>query len=103
MHTLHIEHPITDFATWKGAFDRFAQMRAGAGVRGHRVAQPVDDDHYVVLDLDFDTETEASSFRAFLRTKVWAVPENSPGLAGDPVARILMLEEVLAAPRTATV
>ena len=22
MPTLHIEHPITDFATWKAAFDR---------------------------------------------------------------------------------
>lgn len=103
MHTLHIEHPITAFATWKAAFDGFAQMRARAGVRAHRVAQPVDDCHYVVVDLDFGTEAEAVSFREFLRTKVWAVAEKSPGLAGTPVARILVLEDVMAAPRTATV
>jgi hypothetical protein len=27
MATLRIEHPITDFETWKAAFDRFAEAR----------------------------------------------------------------------------
>ena len=26
MATLHIEHPVTDFGTWKAAFDRFRGM-----------------------------------------------------------------------------
>lgn len=43
MPTLHIEHPITDFDTWKSAFDRFAPARESAGVRHHRVQRPVDD------------------------------------------------------------
>ncbi|KRE40851.1 hypothetical protein [Knoellia sp. Soil729] len=98
MHTLHIEHAITAFPTWKAAFDRFADMRAHAGVRGQRIAQPVDDDHYVVIDLDFETESAAVSFREFLQTKVWAVPESSPGLAGVPVARILVLDGVEGGP-----
>ena len=89
MATLHIEHPITDFAVWSTAFERFAEARRRAGVRAHRVHRPVDDDRYVVIDLDFDDVVAAERFRAFLHTSVWAVQEHSPGLAGEPVTRIL--------------
>ncbi|MFH5207350.1 hypothetical protein ACHIPZ_03815 [Antrihabitans sp. NCIMB 15449] len=95
MHTLHIEHPISDFATWKQAFDKFAELRSLAGVRSHRVAQPVDDSGYVVIDLDFDAEAAAVAFLEILRTRVWGVAANSPALAGDPVARILVVEDLL--------
>lgn len=95
MHTLHIEHPITDFATWKRAFDGFAEMRARAGVRSHRVAQPVDDNRYVIIDLDFDAEAGAVAFREILRTRVWGIAANSPALVGEPVARVLVLEDLL--------
>jgi hypothetical protein len=30
--TLHIEHPVTDFDTWRSAFDRFADKRSASGV-----------------------------------------------------------------------
>ena len=89
MTTLHIEHPITDFETWAGAFDRFAEARQRAGVRGHRVQRPIDDANYVVVDLDFDSAGRATAFLAFLRSSVWAVPANAPGLAGDPQTMIL--------------
>lgn len=89
MVTLHIEHAISDFPTWAGAFDRFAEARQRAGVRAHRVQQPVDDPNYVVIDLDFGTADEASAFLEFLRTTVWANPANAPALAGSPQARIL--------------
>ena len=68
MATLHIEHPITDFGTWKAAFDRFAEAREKSGVRGHRILRPVDDAHYVVIDLDFQTASEAEKFLGFLQT-----------------------------------
>jgi hypothetical protein len=87
--TLHIEHPITDFETWAAAFDRFAAARAQAGVRDHRVQQPIDDPNYVVIDLDFDSAGQASAFLQFLRTSVWAIPTNAPGLAGVPETMIL--------------
>lgn len=93
MPTLHIEHAITDLSTWTAAFDRFADARRHAGVRAERVRCPVDDERYVVVDLDFDTADEAEAFLAFLTNQVWAVPENSPGLAGRPVTR--MLEAVI--------
>ncbi|HEX6521851.1 MAG TPA: hypothetical protein VF070_17875 [Streptosporangiaceae bacterium] len=89
MVTLHIEHPVTDFETWKAAFDRFAEVREKSGVRGHRIQQPVDDAHYVVIDLDFRTPGEAEKFLDFLQLKVWASSENAPALAGTPQAKIL--------------
>jgi hypothetical protein len=93
MPTLHIEHQITDFATWKTAFDRFAGARADAGVRGHRVQRPVYDDAYVVVDLDFDEVADAERFLGFLRSRVWSSPENAPALAGTPRTRILETAE----------
>lgn len=87
--TLHIQHPVTDFDTWAAAFNRFAETRRTAGVRGHRVLRPVDDPAYVVIELDFDTAEAAGSFLGFLRTNVWGVPANSPGLGGAPQAMVL--------------
>jgi hypothetical protein len=89
MATLHIEHRITDYPTWRAAFDRFAPARADAGVRGHRVFRAVDDERYVVIHLDFDDADEARSFLGFLQRVVWAIPENSPALDGSPETRIL--------------
>ncbi len=89
MPTLHIEHPITDFATWKAAFDRFAPAREESGVLHHRVQRPIDDPRYVVIDLDFATNSEAEAFLQILQTRVWATTENSPALAGTPQTKIL--------------
>ena len=89
MTTLHIEHAITDYATWKGAFDRFADARLRAGVRGHRIRRPVDDPAYLFIDLDFATEAEASAFLGFLRANVWASANSAPALVGAPQTRIL--------------
>lgn len=90
MATLHIEHAITDLGTWLSAFARFAEARAGAGVTQTRVHQPVDDDHYIYVQLDFDDEPAATAFLGFLRTVVWASPEASPGLSGTPTGRVLL-------------
>lgn len=89
MATLHIEHAITDLPTWLGAFERFAEARAGAGVRRTRIWQPVDDDRYLYVQLDFDDVDAATAFLGFLRQVVWASPEASPGLDGAPVGRVL--------------
>ena len=87
MATLHIEHAISDFGTWREAFDRFAEARLGAGVRGERVQRPVDDPRYVAIDLEFDTREQAEGFLGFLKAKVWGVAENAPALVGAPQAR----------------
>ena len=89
MTTLHIEHPVTDLAVWRAAFDRFADRRREGGVCAERVQQPVDDDHYVVVDLDFASRSEAERFLGFLESTVWASRDSSPALAGPPRTRIL--------------
>lgn len=89
MATLHIQHPITDFATWTEAFNRFGEARRNAGVQAQRVQRPVDNEKYVVIDLDFETAEKATAFLGFLRSTVWADAGNSPGLAGKPEALVL--------------
>lgn len=86
MNTLHIEHEISDFALWEGAFTSFAGARTHAGVRAERVSRPVDDDRHVVVDLDFDDAAAAAEFLAFLRSVVWP---SSPVLVGDVRATVL--------------
>lgn len=89
MATLHIEHPISDLSTWLAAFSRFQEARERAGVRAERVLQPVDDDNYIYISLDFDSVEQAAAFQQFLETSVWTSREASPALAGAPRARVL--------------
>lgn len=98
MTTLHIEHAISDFTTWRAAFDRFASHRREAGVRGHSIRRPYDDPAYVVLDLDFDDVPTAQRFLDFLHTHVWAAADNSPALVGRPRTSILETAEQVVAP-----
>lgn len=88
MTTLHIEHEISSFTEWKAAFDRFAEVRAQAGVRKHTVRRPVDDSNYVAIDLDFQSTEEAQAFLKVLREKVWSSGQNAPALVGTPETRI---------------
>jgi hypothetical protein len=93
MATLHIEHAITDLATWLGAFARFEEARRTAGVRAERIFQPADDQHYIYVQLDFDSIEQAAAFKQFLETNVWASAQASPGLSGAPHARVLLTVE----------
>ncbi len=94
MTTLRIEHPITDIHLWTRACDGFAEARARAGVTGYTVRHPVDDPHHVYVDLELPDVAAAESFREFLRSQVWARPEASPALAGEPVTHILEVARV---------
>jgi hypothetical protein len=82
--TLHIEHPITSYATWRQAYDRFVDVRRQAGVIADRVRRPVGKPDAIVIDLDFGSVDEARAFLAFLEREVWSSPERAPGLAGRP-------------------
>ncbi len=94
MVTLHIEHGISDFGTWRTAFARFEDVRRRAGVRGHVVRRPVDDPHHVSIDLAFDEVEQAAAFEQLLRTTVWTDPARSPALRGSPTTSILRDEDV---------
>ena len=88
MASLLIEHAISDFDLWHDAFMRFAARRKEGGVLHERIMQPVDDPHYVLIDLEFLTLDEARAFQQFLDTQVWSTPANSPALVGTPRARV---------------
>jgi hypothetical protein len=89
MPTLRIEHPITDYATWRRAFDSFATARDRGGVQQHRILRPIDDQQYITVDLDFTTMAAAEQFLVFLQNNVWSDPGRAPALAGTPQTRIL--------------
>ncbi len=94
MHILRIEHPIRDFDTWKGAFDRFSDFRQQSGVRRYRVLRPTDDPNYIMIDLEFDSPSEAENFLAALWRNVWSSREAAPALLGEPQTRIVEAVEV---------
>lgn len=94
MPTLLIEHAISDFSTWHDPFARFSVHRQKSGVLSERIMQPVDDPHYVLVDLEFATVEAAERFRTFLETEVWSTPASSPALVGSPSARIAELAGV---------
>lgn len=88
MPTLQFEHAIKDFPMWKAAFDRDPIDRRGLGVRRHRVYRPVNDPHYIVGELEFDTTAEAEACGAALR-ELWASRHAAPALVGAPQVRIV--------------
>ena len=86
MTVLRIEHPVPDFAVWKAAFDGDPVGRERSGVRRYRIMRAVDDPHYVLIDLEFDTNVEAESLLAAMR-EVW---DRVKGVVmTDPRARIV--------------
>ncbi|WP_028271965.1 hypothetical protein [Arthrobacter sp. UNC362MFTsu5.1] len=89
MYTLQIEHGIKDFGLWKTAFDRDPVNRAASGVTAHRISRPVDDPHYVVVELDLGTREQAEALLASLQQKVWNSPAAALALQGAPKTRIL--------------
>ncbi len=84
MYTLQIEHEIKDFGMWKAAFDRDPVNRAASGVTAHRISRPVDDPHYVVVELDFERRDQAEALLANLQAKVWNSSDRGPCPPGRP-------------------
>jgi len=53
-------------------------------VRSHSIHQPVDDDKYIYIRLEFDRVEQASAFKGFLETNVWSSQDASPGSLERP-------------------
>ncbi len=66
MITLRIEHKIANYDGWKKAFDSDPINRKQSGVKRYRVYRPVDDDLFVVIELDFDNLEQAQSTQTAL-------------------------------------
>ncbi|MGQ0805160.1 MAG: hypothetical protein ACT4PI_15025 [Actinomycetota bacterium] len=87
MVLLHIEHRVADFDGWKEAFDGDPIGRERSGVRRYWIRRATDDANLVVIDLEFETATEAEGLLAAMR-EVWQVVEPA-GLIEGPQARIV--------------
>ena len=66
MPILRIDHPVPDFDAWKQEFDRDPVGREQGGVRRYRIVRPIDDPKYTMVDLEFDSSSEAEVFRTAL-------------------------------------
>jgi hypothetical protein len=86
MYILRIEHPVPDFDGWKKAFDTDPVGREKSGVRRYRVLRPIDDANYVMIDLEFDTASQAEALLAAMRV-VWGRVEGK--IIMKPQARIV--------------
>ena len=74
MYMLRIEHPIFDYDAWKKAFDSDPVGREKSGVRSYQILQPVDDPKYIMIDLEFDTVSQAEALLATMQV-VWGKVE----------------------------
>jgi len=86
MYILRIEHPVPDFDGWKKAFDSDPVGREKSGVRRYQVSRPIDDPNYVMIDLEFDTLSQAEALLAAMRV-VWGRVEGT--IMMNPQARIV--------------
>ena len=89
MTIVQIEHPITNWDSWKAAFDSDPVRRQESGVRRYRIVRPLDDPNYIAVDLEFDDASAAEAFRGSLET-MWRSPHAASLLGGaSPRARLV--------------
>lgn len=62
MVTMFVRHKVSDFGTWKQAFDAFAPTQDRLGVRAKAVYQAADDPNDVTVTHDFDSLDAAHAF-----------------------------------------
>ena len=90
MYILQIEHPVPNYEGWRKAFEDDPIDRKGSGVLHYRISCKPDDPNYVIVDLEFDTLTEAENCHAKLRN-LWNQVEGS--VMNDPRSRIIEVIE----------
>jgi hypothetical protein len=90
MIIVQIEHPVPNFDTWKQAFDSDPVGRERSGVRRYRILQPIDNPHYAMIDLEFDSSSKAEAFLAAMR-EVWLRVEGT--IIESPRVKIVKVVE----------
>jgi hypothetical protein len=61
------ESRARDCGAWGSVFDDDPVDRQKSGARRYHVLRSIDDPHYVMIDLEFDTQGEAEALLAALR------------------------------------
>lgn len=67
MITLRIEHKIASYDGWKKAFESDPINRKQSGVKQYRIYRPVDDERFVIIDLDFSNLEQAQAAKSALQ------------------------------------
>ena len=89
MYVLNYWHTVADYGEWKKVFDSDPLGREASGVRRLSIERPMDDEHTVIGELEFDSLGEAETFAGRLQG-VWN------GLGSSVVANAgLRITEVL--------
>jgi len=55
-------HTVADYAEWKKVFDSDPLGREASGVLRYSIERPLDDEHTVIGELEFDSPDEAKTF-----------------------------------------
>lgn len=90
MYTLCIEHPVPSYDKWKQAFDSDPIGREKMKVRRYQILRPMDNPNYVIIQLEFDTASDAEALLNAMRA-VWARVEGT--IMTNPKAQIVEILE----------
>jgi len=93
MYVLNYWHTVPDFEAWKKVFDSDPLGREASGVRRLSIERPLDDEHTVVGELEFDSLGEAEAFAGRLQ-EVWkSVGESVVSGPGFRITKVLVNQE----------
>jgi hypothetical protein len=90
MYKLCIEHPVPSYEKWKQAFDSDPVGREKMRVRRYQILRPVDNPNYVMIQLEFDTASDAEALHNAMRA-VWSRVEGT--IMTNPKAQIVEIVE----------
>ena len=89
MPIIVIQHAVSNFQSWKRAFESDPVGRKQGGVIRHAIYCSVDDPNYVVVHLEFSSLDQAQKFLQTLRRLWQAVGDKMSFGAGGVEARIV--------------
>ncbi len=93
MYILNYWHTVQDYGEWKKIFDSDPLGREASGVRRVSIERPLDDEHMVIGELEFDSLGEAETFAGRLQ-EVWKGPASSVvSNAGYRLTEVLVNQE----------
>jgi hypothetical protein len=81
MIRLFARHPVTDYATWRKAYDDFDSLRASLGVTGQAVYQSAEDPNDITITHDFN---DLAAAKAFAEGPELKSAMEGAGVAGPP-------------------
>jgi hypothetical protein len=90
MYKLCIEHPVPSYENWRRAFDSDPAGREKMRVRRYQILRPVDNPNYVMIQLEFDTASDADALLNAMRA-VWSRVEGT--IMTNPKAQIVEILE----------